>query len=227
MIPRWHLQDDLIVRSFDKVRIPFRTWFESVVGTRNLEDLHRVRSVTPKSFRDEVKRFQDEANSRAPELSPLVGKLLEEVVIPLFGPIASCQELPTFRAHFSVTSDELSKEAEAFNHLELPEFLKIHYFDNYRPGLFHRDKDYGLLHGSVNLWVPITDVEGASSVWIGTDRSDGRDALPVRLKYGECLLFDGANRWHGAVWNTSKSTRISFDIRFLPERHLSLVSAFA
>jgi ectoine hydroxylase-related dioxygenase (phytanoyl-CoA dioxygenase family) len=42
--------------------------------------------------------------------------------------------------------------------------------------------------------------------------------VPVALRYGEALLFDGGKLLHGSVPNESDITRVSMDFRFAPLR---------
>lgn len=227
MYDRWDGQDELKISAFDVNRFPFRRWFTSALGLEELELLHQVWGVTPKTYRQYAQHFQSKFEPSLEQLAPTIDDFFTETIVPIFGPIASRQVTPTLRSHFAVTDAELMREASELQEAGYASFLKRNYFQNYRPGIFHRDKDYGLVHGAVNVWIPVTPVSGANSLWIGGPDEDGRDAMPITLTYGQCLFFDGANRWHGAVWNTSPCTRISFDLRFLPERHLCVVSRFA
>ena len=116
-----------------------------------------------------------------------------------------------------MAAPELEQEAADASRMSPHEFLSAHYFgDKRRVAMFHRDKDYGLSPGSVNLWVPVTRVWGSNSLWLGGRTGGGRDAQPVEMEYGQALFFDGAERWHGATWNTSGSSRVSLDLRFRP-----------
>jgi hypothetical protein len=216
----WPERDTLSIVRYDVERFPFREWFCSILGSADLEGMHVPLGVTAENYREQVARFQGECDDRAPLLKATIDLFFAEVIEPLYGAIVSRQPNPTFRSHFAVPGDGLEDEAADFIRMDNRAFLQKHYFDAYQPGIFHRDRDYGLLEGTVNAWIPITDVEGRNSLWIGGRSDHGADALPVSLRYGECLFFDGACRWHGAVWNTSPTTRISFDVRFIPARHL-------
>jgi hypothetical protein len=180
--------------------------------------------MTAKNFAEQVFEARTACESRAGELNPVFTRFFDAIVEPRFGAIVSRQQVPTVRTHFAVFEAELDQERDDLQRLGPAAFLHKHYFESYRPGLFHRDKDYGLLPGTVNLWIPVTDVGGANSVWIGGSALRGRDALPVEMKMGQCLFLDGASRRHGAVWNTSPTTRVSFDIRFLPKSAFHQIS---
>lgn len=208
---------DIKVIEYDYKVYPFRAWFEAMFKTHELESLHLMRGVTANNFEQRVFEARMECEGRIEELHPLFQQFFDEVVVPEFGPILSWQKVPTVRTHFAVVDIELEQERNDLKNYGPAAFLKKHYFDSYRPAMFHRDKDYGLQVGTVNLWLPVTNVDGANSLWLGGRNLRGRDALPIELKMGQCLFFDGASCWHGVVWNTSVTTRVSFDIRFLPK----------
>ena len=81
--------------------------------------------------------------------------------------------------------------------------------------MFHRDKDFGVEDGRVNVWVPLTEVWGDNSLWIENEVGT-KNYRPIQMSPGQALIFDGVNLSHGSKINTTKSTRISFDFRALP-----------
>lgn len=222
----WQGDDELLIREFDVAQFAFREWFCSLLGLEDLEMIHQNFQVTAFNYAEQVARFQKLCNDNASTLSSVLDKFFMEMVEPEFGEILSRQVLPTFRSHFAVADTALEEEALEAGYLNASAFLTKHYFDNYRPGIFHRDRDYGLLDGTVNLWIPMTDVAGTNSLWVGSTVKRGLDAIPVSMHHGQCLFFDGAYRWHGAVWNTSPTTRVSFDVRFIPAKHIHRSSDF-
>jgi hypothetical protein len=209
--------DGLEIANYSTEIFGFRLWLSNVFGTPKLEELHRFLNVTPDNFQRSVHDAQILCESRTTEIQDMLDHFFRTVVVPKFGAVLSWQQLPTFRTHFAVEDPNLEQERQDLASLGPARFLRKHYFDSYRPAMFHRDKDYGLAPGTLNLWVPVTDVAGANSLWIGGNGLRGRDSLPVTIRHGQCLFFDGANRWHGVVWNTSPTTRVSFDIRFVPQ----------
>ena len=46
-------------------------------------------------------------------------------------------------------------------------------------------------------------------------KEDKKDYKPYTVKYGEILIFDGANLYHGNQKNTSDETRVSVDFRLV------------
>ena len=197
------------VISYDISRFKFREWFCDLLGIQDLERLHQHYGVNADNYRIKVSSFQKVCDGASPSLAEGLNEFFASVISGMFGPIAARQPHPTFRSHFAVPDAVLLEEAKDFGELDHAAFLKKHYFDNYRPGIFHRDKDYGLADGTVNAWLPMTEVAGTNSLWIGGRTRTGMDAAPIALRYGQCLMFDGAHRWHGAVWNTSDVTRVS------------------
>lgn len=85
---------------------------------------------------------------------------------------------------------------------------------NIAVGEWHKDKTYN--HGSteVNFWLPFTDTNVHNSVWIES-KEDSGDYRAYTVKYGEILVFNGANLFHGNKSNVSKDTRVSIDFRLV------------
>ena len=79
--------------------------------------------------------------------------------------------------------------------------------------MFHRDRDFGVNQGKVNVWIPLTEVYGTNSLWLESRDGSG-ECHAVSLNYGQALIFDGVNMMHGSKINSTSSSRISFDFRF-------------
>ena len=212
----------IIVANYDTGKFPFRKWFEEVIESTDLERLHKIKKVNPSNFVKEVSVLRELVEARFVEIKNLQTEFLQKIAEPFFGPIASRQEVPTARFHFNVSEPSLLDEGKVYSIDGPHRFLNLYYFEQYRPGVFHRDRDYGLIDSAINVWIPITDAFATNSLWLGTSEKMGVDAEPIELEYGQCVFFNGAERWHGAVWNTSGITRVSFDIRFLPSAALVL-----
>ena len=117
-------------------------------------------------------------------------RFINDVVAVLYGGKISYSAHPTFRVHLA-HSPAVSK--------------------------WHRDVDVTGREDQINAWVPFVDVEGTNSLWVEQDYGRA-DYAPVRLRYGEILLFDGGLLSHGSVANTSDVTRVGMDFRFAPKR---------
>lgn len=212
------MTDDIRILAYDNNLFPFRNYFSDIFGTADLENLHAIYGVTSNNISEKTIFLRDLCERRICQLQDLISKFMQCFVAEQYGKVCGFQMLPTLRFHFAVKDSELDEERIDIAALDSQQFLRKYYFDKHRLAMFHRDKDYGLLDGSVNLWIPVTKVWGANTLWLGGRHHFGIDAVPMELNYGDALFFDGAMRWHGVVWNTTDITRVSFDIRFQPEK---------
>ena len=81
----------------------------------------------------------------------------------------------------------------------------------------HCDSDYdGHSSAECNFWVPLTRVAGSNSLHVESAPGLG-DFRPLELSYGECFRFNGNRCRHYTEPNASGATRVSFDLRMLPE----------
>lgn len=97
---------------------------------------------------------------------------------------------------------------------KIPTF-RVHLKNNVSVGEFHRDRDYNHGRSEINFHLPFTNTNENNSIWIES-QEDLEDYKPYILKYGQMLMFDGANLKHGNKINTSDDTRISVDFRIVP-----------
>lgn len=92
---------------------------------------------------------------------------------------------------------------------------------NLAVGEWHKDKLYNHGVSEVNFWLPFTNTNEYNSVWIES-KEDKKDYKPYLVKYGEILVFSGANLMHGNKENLSNSTRVSIDFRLVdPKKFIS------
>ena len=73
--------------------------------------------------------------------------------------------------------------------------------------------------GEINVWLPLnlSGARGSNSLWRdATPWSGPGTSQPVRLQYGQALLFYGNRVPHETRRNTTGITRCSFDFRFIP-----------
>ena len=109
----------------------------------------------------------------------------------------------------------------------------------------HFDGMYGLQPGSLNFWLPLTDVRGASALWLesdakargGASRDGCGSTAPTEAADGagvaeaaaakaahtytyhpltRASLFDGRSTIHFTIPNRSPRTRVSLDFRVVP-----------
>ncbi|MBQ4848403.1 hypothetical protein [Pseudoalteromonas sp. MMG005] len=80
--------------------------------------------------------------------------------------------------------------------------------------------DYSITHHfeQINMWLPLVDTAGTSTLWLESDYGTGQ-VTPIDVKYGQVLLFDGGILKHGSRKNETNNTRISL------ESKLSLLGA--
>lgn len=95
---------------------------------------------------------------------------------------------------------------------KMPTF-RVHLPGNVAVGEFHRDSDYNHSPAAVNLWIPLTETWGNNSVWIEQDDEMTAPALVP----GQVLVFDGVGLYHGNKVNDTDRTRVSFDVRVVPQ----------
>ena len=210
-MPTYDSRLDVDILEFDIGRYGFREWFSEECGTTELELLHVRENVTPESYGRKSSGWRTRVEGALEKLGERLADFVSSELEPMYGKVAAFQTTPTVRFHFSVSTPHLMDEDEVFRSKGPREFLERFYWT--RPALFHRDKDYGLPIGSMNLWIPVTEAVGTGALWIGERGDRGRHAQPADVSPGQAICFDGAGRWHGAVWNTSGITRLSFDIR--------------
>ena len=114
----------------------------------------------------------------------------------------------------SFVLDVLDKKIVGIANYQSPPSFRFHY-SGLGSSVFHRDRDFGVEQGRINVWVPLTNVWGDNSLWI-EGKEGAEDHQPITMQFGQMLLFDGVNISHGSKINTTSSTRVSFDFRFLP-----------
>ncbi|HEY0426657.1 MAG TPA: hypothetical protein VGC76_02520 [Pyrinomonadaceae bacterium] len=173
---------------YDTEKYNFREWASSVLRVQQLEKIHERADI--KNYDGVVKQIRvcrDELYHSFNLCQEIYIDFIKSVIAPLFGGIHGYQIPPSFRFHYSQKGSSS----------------------------FHRDRDYGVQDGRLNVWLPLTRVWGTNSIWIESEEGS-EDFSPVELEYGQALIFDGANLYHGSKWNTTDSTRVSFDFRFAP-----------
>lgn len=83
-------------------------------------------------------------------------------------------------------------------------------------GRLHCDADYDPHQvNELNVWLPVTNVRGNSSLWLESAPGRG-DYKSLDLKYGEFAIFWGHRCRHFINPNDTGTTRISFDLRIVP-----------
>jgi hypothetical protein len=194
---------------------PFRRWFQDALQIDEIEQTHMHYPANVATFVQLTEYLREKCEHRITILKELLDGYCRDVIESLFGRIVARQKEPTLRIYLAVDDATLAHQRRASTFLPTEEFLRKFYAPPTRA--FHRDADYGVPPNAVNLWLPVTKVFGANSLWIGGRDQRGQDATPIDLEIGQALFFNGSQRWHGSVWNTTGHTRVSFDWRFIPE----------
>ena len=128
------------------------------------------------------------------------------------------------RAYSSFVLDIFRQVVGEIAEYQSPPSFRFHYCGS-RSSVFHRDKDFGVEDGRINVWVPLTEVWGDNSLWI-EDSIGTKNYSPIQMNPGQALVFDGVNLGHGSKINTTNSTRISFDFRALPGAGPAIPTAY-
>jgi len=177
---------------YDTTLYPFREVIKSVLNESSLEKLHEKQSYELFEVAKESKTVWHPMyyTKYEQEIYPLYKQFLQEVIKPHFQFSSMVyQKIPTFR---------------------------IHLHGNVGVGGWHKDRDYNHTQGEINCWLPFTDTYGTNTIWMESEEDKG-DYKPYDVKYGEVLIFDGVNLYHGNKTNEEDSTRVSFDFRVVEE----------
>jgi hypothetical protein len=184
-----HIENALIV-DYDTSRFDFRSWASELLCVSRLEDLHQRPDLGRFSHFDLVRQI-DACRlvlvDAFPTLATLFRSFVHDAIGPHVGGVRAFQTPPSFRIHYAGRGSSS----------------------------IHRDRDYGVLADRLNAWVPLTRVSDENSLYVESREGKG-DLQPVSLNYGQMLIFDGGNLLHGSHFNVTRSTRVSFDLRFMP-----------
>ena len=116
--------------------------------------------------------------------------LIQKVIAPLFDDEVIYQKIPTFRVHMK---------------------------GNLAVGAFHKDSEYSHDIHEINIFLPLTDAYENNTIWVESE-IDKADYMPMNAKYGEFVVWDGANLMHGNKINNTDISRVSIDFRVLPKK---------
>jgi hypothetical protein len=125
-----------------------------------------------------------------------------------------------YKEEFLPTYLELVKELkERFGYDEIiyqviPTFRVQLAEGNLGVGEWHKDKSYNHGTSEVNFWMPFVNTNEQNTIWMESKEDKG-DYKPYEVKYGEILVFSGANLIHGNKNNDSSQTRVSVDFRLV------------
>lgn len=182
--------DKWAYNNYDTEFYNFRSLLEDMLGRTDLEELHKSVSYpelfTMKTEQSTIyhKEFYDKV--RGSKFLEKYNHFIEHIIKPHFnGDKVVFQKIPTFRTQF---------------------------LDNISVGKWHRDRDYSHSTDEVNFYLSITESKNTNAVWAESEPDKG-DYKPLNAKYGEYIMWDGANCRHGNKQNEEGFTRVSFDFR--------------
>lgn len=175
---------------YDINKFPFRKIIENILNVSELENLHNLQNY------DILNRENDQStvwhrkyyDNFETKFLPTYIKFIQHIKEQFGYSEIIYQRIPTFRVHLGL--------------------------GNIAVGEWHKDKTYN--HGitEVNFWMPFTDTNDLNTVWIES-KEDRADYMPYNVRYGEILVFNGANLKHGNKNNHTDYTRVSVDFRLV------------
>lgn len=177
--------------SYDTTKYPFRELVSEILNVKvPLEDLHLEEQYNLFTREEDQKTKWHKAyyNQFYEKFYPLYTQLVSDLKETFNYPEIIYQKIPTFRTQL----------AEG----------------NIAVGEWHKDKTYNHGVSEVNFWMPFVDTNNANTIWMESKEDKG-DYRPYTVKYGEILVFSGANLYHGNKNNTSNETRVSVDFRLV------------
>jgi len=176
---------------FDVSKYPLRETFLNCVGlssTTNLAEIHMDDTIHKDRLLYNLTRSFH-------EFQPAVDVFVREVCAPHFALLAPCDKI---------------------------------YYQSFpcvrilQPGEFsigpHSDVAYGHCPASINFYIPLTPVQGTSSLHLES-KSGQEDWHPFEADYGTVLQFAGALCTHWTTVNTTARTRVTLDLRLIAGTH--------
>lgn len=180
--------------SFDTAKFPFRNIVSNMLGVTEknarLEDLHLLKNYALISRENDQKTDWHKMyyNHFVAEFRDTYIELVKDLKNRYGYQEIVYQQIPTFRVQLAN--------------------------GNLAVGEWHKDKAYNHGVSELNFWMPFVDTNELNSIWMESEE-DKADFKPYTVNYGEILVFDGANVFHGNKQNDSAETRVSVDFRLV------------
>lgn len=172
--------------AFDTNKYKFKETVQKILEA-DLTDLETDDEVFDQAH-DQSSKWHKKFYANQDEFLRLYHEFIEGFIKPLFQEKIVYQKVPTFRVQLK---------------------------NNVSVGEFHRDRDYNHNPKQINYFLPFTDTNEENTIWIESEEGK-EDYQPQLLKYGEILVFNGANLKHGNKINRSGKSRVSVDFRVIP-----------
>ncbi|MCK1466847.1 hypothetical protein IVB25_00165 [Bradyrhizobium sp. 193] len=200
---------------------PFQGDVCSALGVADLGALHKIYATS--DYGDAVIQLRHKCEEMLGSDWGTLNRFISEKLEPLCGPVLARQATATFRFHFALGDTAAPGQATLHRQGAYRDLLK-RYYGRSLGRVFHRDGDFRVDKRAINLWLPLTELNSANTLWVGGNNL-APDAIPLHLSVGQCALFNAITRWHGAVINCSETTRVSFDLRLVFREETSAVLA--
>jgi len=180
--------------SYNTAKYPFKDIVSGMLGLSEknmpLEGLHLLKQY------DLIKRENDQKTDWhkmyydhfAPDFRDMYLELIKELKLRFGYDEIIYQQIPTFRVQLAN--------------------------GNLAVGEWHKDKTYNHGVSELNFWMPFMDTNEYNTIWMESEEDKG-DFKAYTVKYGEILVFNGANVFHGNKQNESAETRVSVDFRLV------------
>ena len=182
--------------TYDTTVFPFKETVKEILQVEKLENLHELEhyNVLEREKDQSTKWHRAYYDNFSEKFYPLYTKFVNHLKERFGYEEIIYQKIPTFR---------------------------VHLVENLGVGEWHRDRTYNHGVSEVNFWLPFTDTYDTNTIW--SESKEGmEDFRSYDVKYGEVLIFDGANLLHGNKINKTKDTRVSIDFRLVdPHRFVS------
>lgn len=181
-----------VILDYDTVRFPFKAYLEKCVfKVPRLEKLHVY--WARQSGKDALE-YQD---------NMLLRKLMQRLD----------DEAPFYKIFKSWIYNVLAPQyAMKLSHSQHPK-MRVHLAGTGCVSAFHRDANITKRDEQLNVYLPFTDVYDGATVW-AEDSYGSDNRIPINLRYGQAMIWDGGFLSHGTVENETDITRVSCDFRF-------------
>ncbi len=175
--------------SYDTTAFPLKEIVSKMLEVEKLEELHSLKDYELFSREKDQSSVWHRSyyDKFATELYDTYCKLVKDIANRMGYEEIIYQRIPTFR---------------------------VHLVNNVGVGEWHRDRDYNHDSSELNFWMPFTDTYDTNTIWM--ESAEGReDFRSYDVKYGEILVFNGADLLHGNKTNNTPTTRVSVDFRLV------------
>jgi len=147
-----------LVVEFDSTEYGFESCLRSALGVEDLSQLHArdPRSPLLPNDRSALAKWSARCREKLPEFMSILTPFINLHLSRYFLTAPEVRHPPVFRIH-------------------PPGWGSI--------SPYHKDSEYGLALGALNVWVPLTPVAGGNALWVESEE-DRHDFRPIALRPG-------------------------------------------